>query len=229
MSAYITQLDILGFDGSAAAWTQKVNAVETGGGGGAMSAAVFTLSNTTLESRFYEEINPPNPPVTYEYTWWNVDTAAFLSDRIQYYCDRRQLDPGSNSLWDKESNFVRLTVTSEYTGRFPDSLTFRFEGRFIDYLGEDNGIYLFITNTGINVQAYDINDVVLGSWEIDLYEVGYYPGGADKVIDSGSNVILLTYPTTRIIYDEEFNAIEIPYECPGLHHIEFSFSSVEGW
>lgn len=52
MSAYITRLDILGFGGSVAAWTRKVNTIEEGVGSGsnAMSAECFTLDTSPIST-----------------------------------------------------------------------------------------------------------------------------------------------------------------------------------
>lgn len=103
MSAYITQLDILGFNGSVAAWTSKVNTVEEGGGGGgAMSASCFTLSTSSSNEE-----------------WTQTETAKFLSDRIKL--NKEVLNVGITF-------YLTMTVTSEFSGLFPESITLHYSG-----------------------------------------------------------------------------------------------------
>lgn len=187
MSAYITQLDILGFDGGAAAWTSKVNTVEEGGGGGgAMSAACFTLSDTA----WWEN----------EVDWYRVEATTFVDNTIRLDYGRRAF----NEVWDIEDHSVTLTVTSEYEGLFPDSITFRLVGE-CSGKGDDNGIYLY-TPLQTAFIVYD-NETSIDAWTDEREEISPY-----DPYDSGEVTRLLTYPEGS----------------SGLHHIYIQYATSGG-
>lgn len=206
MSAYITQLDILGFDGGTAAWTQKVNTVEEGGGGAAMSAACFTLSDYPLEDEFDR-----------------VSVSAFLDDQIIGHYDRKLRET-----WCVEQYGCSLTATQAYEGIYPDSVTFQITGAF-----EREREYMF-TPVYLSLLLYDDQEVVLGSWEGGFDSgswVGEWEGredtfGFDLLFDSGSVVLPLIYPITQQVWDEGLEEwVEEPYQSSGLYRVVFSFNS----
>lgn len=176
MSAYITKLDMLGFDGGTAAWTSKVNTVEEGGGGGvgAMSSSVFTLDTSPLDWGSFVR----------------VESAAFINGTIRLHDELFE-----NEGWPSRVYHLRMDVTSEFAGRYPDSVTVHFVGCLIS--GEYRNPYQFY---------FEVRD--------QSYELGYYSLTYDNQEFPNTPLdIEFTIPLTYRTFEEDE---ETPYTSEGL-------------
>lgn len=188
MSAYITQLDILGFDDGVAAWTQKVNTVEEGGGGGgAMSETCFTLDTSVLSDwGIFERIEG--------------ETAAYLPNQIRLNGD----------VWPNDGSPVyvyhlTMTVTPEYAGRQPESITVHFIGDLTEGLTRSYH-FQFVARD----QSYDLG----------IHSVAYNVNAEDPVQPPLD--IEFTIPLTyRTLEEDE----ETPYTSDGLVTVSIADSS----
>ncbi len=132
-SGYITQLDILGFGGGSGVWTNKVNTVEPGGVG-SMNASCFTIDTDT------------------SWVFGNtvIDSAEFQGQRIR--CHRKQ------NIYEEieyEGCFVRLSVTPEFSGLKPDSLTITYT----------EGVFEYDSPWVLRITVYDENGEQIGYFE----------------------------------------------------------------
>lgn len=123
MSIFLSKLEIPGFSGGVSLWTQYVNTIETGGGGGtgSMSEACFTIDDSSVEYLQVEE----------GYTL--LVSGGFSPDGIAGY-----------DFWKSDENYayalntLTLKVTPAFDGLFPQTITFSVNGSF----GEEGTYYL---------------------------------------------------------------------------------------